>query len=599
MDAGRRLVWAACAALAAAAAAAVGISLGAVGTTLRAQATPVVDQTTCEEPWAGAVPVTRVTWKAQTFVAGMDGRLVRVDLPGSPGGGSARLEIWPAGRCGLTRSDVLATAESVDVTRFEFAEPPRLVRGNLYALVVSHQGAGQHAWAYSSRTDCYPNRSGGPLTSTDAGVTWSRDQVDFFFTTWMLPDPAPAAPAPTDDAARAADAAHAGHDGAVRGGSAAENAAALADALARAAQRPPAADVRTVFVIALPTGNSDPTWVLQLSKDLAAAVLEASAHHGYADPAAQPALAYEIYQDRVFSEAAMPPFCMGQDFDLGALYEKYHLCDLIQRGAVDEVWFWEGGQGGVPEWASNGPEWEYVLNTGMPDCGRQTALMVFNNTRELDVALHSLGHRFEWTMRVYRPCDFTSATWPWNGPSAGCRDGSASDATGFVARPFDGNGFVGACGDVHWPPNLRRGVGADYDYANPAEERSICPDWGRDGQARETVVSCRTWGCTQFGYMVWWMQNIPGVGNDNRDAAGRPMPNWWAYLFGTGVSSAPPTATPTPDPPATVPPTSPPPSETPTGVPSPDPTPTLVDPPARRAVHLPALSNGVTTGALR
>jgi len=500
------------------------------------QGVPVVDQTTCDEPWAGLVGVDGATWKAQTFRAGRNGRLAYVELPGTNGGGRTRLQLWPADSCGVVESPAIATAEATTGTRFDFAQPPLLHAGGFYALVLSHEGAANYAWAYSGRADCYPDRRGGPFTSTDGGQTWSRDIVDFYFTTWMIPDEAePAGDAVVHGAERTG------------AGSPAANAAALTAALARAAQRPPAAQTRNVFVISLPTGDADPGMLLAKSKDLAAAIREASSFHGYVDPDAQPALDFAIYQDTVFAESTMPPRCGGQDYDLGTLFEKYHICSLVQQGKVDEVWFWDGGLGGLPEYAVSGPEWELVGGTGMPDCGRQVALMVFHNGLDLGYALHSLGHRMENTMRYYRPCDFTSATWPWPQAPSGCRDGSASDFTGFIARPFAGNGFVGACGDVHWPPNIAAGMVKDYDYANPATARSICQDWRRDGQSTVAEISCATWGCSQLGYMTWWMQNLPGVDNTSRDRLGEPMPSWWTFLFGTrNPTPSPPDATATP-----------------------------------------------------
>lgn len=584
------------------------------------QGDPVIDQTTCTEPWAGTVGFAGATQKAQTFVAGIDGRLAYVDLPGTNGGGTSRLQLWLADACGVVTGRPIATSEIRAGTRFAFAELPSIGQGERYALVASDVGGSRYAWAYSSRHDCYADRRSGPFTSLDGGQTWSRDQVDFFFTTWMIAEAPSSTPAADTDGhavagpATAADplprAALAPGAPSSRGdasvghspswlesgddGTPDRSVAALHAALASAADRPPAAMTRTAFVIALPTGNSDPTMLLAKSKDLSAAIREASAFHGYADPDAQPALEYAIYEDTVFAEATMPPRC-GTDYDLGTLFEKYHLCSLIQQGRVDEVWFWEGGQGGLPEFAVSGPEFEIVGGTGMPNCGRQAALMVYHNGIDLGYALHSLGHRMEMTMRQYRPCDFTSATWPWPQGSAGCRDGSASDATGFVVRPFAGNGLVGACGDVHWPPNIAAGMPKEYDYANPATARSICQDWRRDGKAAVTEISCATWGCSQLGYMLWWMQNLPGVDNTSRDRVGAPMPNWWPLLFGTrNPTPAPPDATATStSSAATATPTAPGPSATssPTATSSATPTalasPTATSPPLAHQAYFP------------
>ena len=294
------------------------------------------------------------------------------------------------------------------------------------------------------------------------------------------------------------------------------------------------------MVISLPTGNDDPAHVLSLSKELTVLLRQASTYHGYdGSNSHRPALELDLYQDRVFHETEMPPRCAG-NYDLGTLYTKYGICDLVAAGKVDEVWFWDGGQGGLPEWATHGPEWSSIQGTNMPSCGRQSALMVFNNRLDLGYALHSFGHRMETTFMNYFKCDFTTRTWPWTDWGDYC-GAAASDRTGFVARPFAGNGNIAACGDIHHPPNIGQADG-EYVYDSPRSVKSICATWRRDGAATASNVSCATWGCTQQGFVIWWMQNVPGPDNVNRDAAGRPYANWWPYLFGRPSAAAAPTA---------------------------------------------------------
>jgi hypothetical protein len=32
-------------------------------------------------------------------------------------------------------------------------------------------------------------------------------------------------------------------------------------------------------------------------------------------------------------------------------------------------------------------------------------------------------------------------------------------------------------------------------------------------------------------WLVYWRQNFPGLDNKARDDAGKPMKNWWPFLF--------------------------------------------------------------------
>jgi hypothetical protein len=142
----------------------------------------------------------------------------------------------------------------------------------------------------------------------------------------------------------------------------------------------------------------------------------------------------------------------------------------------------------------------------------------------------------EGLMRHYQPCDFSTATWPWDavGDSSGdfdqCGD-LLSNTYGFVARPFPENNQIAGCGDVHFPPNMVQGDNREYIYHESRSVDSICPDWSMDGSATSTTLNCQNWGCSEYGYMIWWLQNFSGYNNTNRNRNGEYQPNWWAYLF--------------------------------------------------------------------
>lgn len=504
-----------------------GSSVDSAAAFLDTAAAPAADEDqACHGPAVAEVTVSGETWKAQTFVAGRSGWLTSVQLSGVTRGGTTRVALvveLPA--CGdpAAVAPPIAIAEATEGERFDFDPPPAILAGRTYALAVSNED-GVFAWRYAGTADCYGR--GTTYTSLDGGVSWSEDIVDFLFATYVegfgaamptFPPPSPSPVPPTRTPLPPPPPTPAVQPRAAR------------DALARIPEREPALDQRTVFVISLPTGTSDGAHVYALSAALSRLLAEASSPHGYEDPGARPALGYSIYADRAFVETELPPRC-GGTYDLGTLYAKYGLCELIDRGEVDEVWFWEGGLGGYPEWATNGPEWSNTGGTRLPACGRQHALMVLHNARDLDVALHSFGHRIENTMLTYFPCDFATRTTPWEG-YRWCPE-AASDVDAFVARAGPHNGHVAACGDVHFPPNIPVGDRGDYQYDSPASALSFCESWTRDGSAEPKSITCERWGCDQLGYMLWWMQNLPGEGTTARRPDGEPMPSWWPYLFG-------------------------------------------------------------------
>ncbi len=261
----------------------------------------------------------------------------------------------------------------------------------------------------------------------------------------------------------------------------------------------------------------------------------------------QPYLEYQIYGGVVITDSTMPPVLPGGYADYSEIYAEHNLCALIASGQVDEVWIWAGNGDGVTkghmlEWTTSGPEWSGLA----PDCGKVVTTMTFNYLRDVDVALESFNHRLEGFFGHYFTCDFSTATWPWAGsttwPYSQC--GSLlSDRYGFVARPFSGNDQIGGCGDAHHPPNILGDQA--YSYNDTTTVETICPAWSQDGSAVPTSLNCQAWGCTHWGFHVWWMQNVPGLDNINKDRNGNPQPNWWSYLFGRPSATPTPTATPT------------------------------------------------------
>jgi hypothetical protein len=255
---------------------------------------------------------------------------------------------------------------------------------------------------------------------------------------------------------------------------------------------------------------------------------------------------FRVYGDAVVEDPVMPPTLPNGQGDYAAIFAKHNICALLNSGQIDEVWIWAGNGNGqdkphLLEWTTSGPGW-----TGStPNCGKVVTTLTYNYTREVDVALETFHHRLEGLFMNYAPCDFSTATWPWEGQRVWpvqCA-GLLSDRFGFVARPFAGNDYIGGCGDAHAPPNILDNQA--YNYSSPTSVSSICPDWSQDGSGEISTLDCQDWGCSGWGYHVWWMQNLPGLNNTNQDRYGQPHTNWWTYLFGPPGTSPTPTASPT------------------------------------------------------
>jgi hypothetical protein len=84
------------------------------------------------------------------------------------------------------------------------------------------------------------------------------------------------------------------------------------------------------------------------------------------------------------------------------------------------------------------------------------------------------------------------------------------------------------CGDVHFPPNAE----TEYDYMYRGDGVTPCEDWKPDGTGVVSVFGCARWGCSQEGYMKWWLQNAPNA-NNGLAYGGKVLPNWWDLLSDT------------------------------------------------------------------
>jgi hypothetical protein len=159
--------------------------------------------------------------------------------------------------------------------------------------------------------------------------------------------------------------------------------------------------------------------------------------------------------------------------------------------------------------------------------------MFLNFDRGDGEGLESWGHsaEYSWLLPVSsggQACDVAVPSgyndWGVQGECIGQYDA----VLGFMARPNTDNGGIGVCGDVHSPPNIPVGWPINYDYYETQTYPSHCTDW-QWGVTNTVPISCTTWGCTQVGYLVWWMQNVPGLNNNSRDRFGDLRPNWWNF----------------------------------------------------------------------
>lgn len=214
--------------------------------------------------------------------------------------------------------------------------------------------------------------------------------------------------------------------------------------------------------------------------------------------------------------------CHSPDLaDYARILSTFDACGKLNRGEIDELWLWGGGWFGYYESRLAGPGAFWYNSPPLlgTSCGRLLPIMGFNYSTGVDHALHSFGHRAESAL-TYAFGTWDTRTWPPSGHEAD------HDWDRFTYnRTTPGVPFTG-CGNIHYPPNALH----DYEYGNPDLVTSNCNDWLSypDPTGSTEVFNCAQWGCSQDGYMRWWLSHLPKAPSRRNTRSD----NWWDYVVG-------------------------------------------------------------------
>jgi len=205
---------------------------------------------------------------------------------------------------------------------------------------------------------------------------------------------------------------------------------------------------------------------------------------------------------------------MPDTADYPQTFLDHGILPRVERGDIDEVWFFGGPYFGYNESAMAGPRSFYINGEVYDQVASQRpfAIMGFNYERGQAEMIHNLSHRTESTLaRVYGGWMAEELTTPWAQFAANVQQ--------------SGQAGVGNC---HYPPNGT----SDYDYANPSQVDSTADDWLNYPRltGRTQGVTCETWGGPDYqrNYLKWWFTRLPHAGGTTPD--GRQA-DWWKYVF--------------------------------------------------------------------
>ncbi|MBX3186496.1 MAG: hypothetical protein KF819_05750 [Labilithrix sp.] len=284
-----------------------------------------------------------------------------------------------------------------------------------------------------------------------------------------------------------------------------------------------------------------------------------------------------------YSALFSPAYTAAYDVaDPDAPSEKLGLCALIDRGMVHEVWLYMNGDSdpmtcpdgskvdvGYAEILESKPiyaggeatgAFEHCAGNGclgridakaFAACGRTVRVLYVNSTRGPGCAIHSAGHGYEWMVHSEAVgADLRAWFDPFGNFDLKERLGlpfgdwyacASEDCVTFTGKNSltwklgDRSGAIAAydqgCGNVHFAPNAR----AHYDE-NDVVVDATCETYGiggaprpfsRASYARYEAMAPDCGGAWQ----IYWRQSFIGHASAAKDARGRPMKNWWPYLF--------------------------------------------------------------------
>jgi hypothetical protein len=280
---------------------------------------------------------------------------------------------------------------------------------------------------------------------------------------------------------------------------------------------------------------------------------EGSRFRGYKNPSSGPSLGYRvvdyitIYEplpqgDVAYTSKGLPVYFP----DMHSVLKRIGAQHLVNDLGVREFWVWQTGlDPGQPSYdpSVNKPEYFRVMqesNMSSPTTGDisnsardNKDLPVYDHTyvvygqdfrRTQAEVVHNHGHQLEATLSYVNQRQDGDTALFWQK---------------FVGRDANFNWVRGRCGDTHHPPN----AADDYDYQNPNPFDSDIEDWTPAGTGQKKPVSAQTWGGinyswpsgtlppqqTESQWYVYWMQNMPGLGNTIPNGAANRMTNWWAF----------------------------------------------------------------------
>lgn len=273
---------------------------------------------------------------------------------------------------------------------------------------------------------------------------------------------------------------------------------------------------------------------------------EATKYHGYKNPNTPQFLNYFILENKKFY-TAMPrgvkvPWNNANRPNYRQILREQNICDYVDNKGVKEVWIYSYHSSVIePDESRMSSKYGDISNAQpkeenitpefrMPICGNSYVLynFTYQPTAVIGNTIHNRLHQVENIIPFAEGPSF----WPPDQRTNSNVKGSIFWGNfALYGNPRDDiNGeVVRSCGNSHFTPNGNTTTDYGYDLQNT--ESNNCETWQPDrSQTQFTSINCQRWGCTDYGYYKWWLQNIPGY-NNGIVYQGKKMRNWWEGMY--------------------------------------------------------------------
>lgn len=272
-------------------------------------------------------------------------------------------------------------------------------------------------------------------------------------------------------------------------------------------------------------------YVAQLVKDGARIASEGTRYHGYKEPEAPTYLSFKIIDQLEFLEAIPRGYPLDNSSFrpfYAQIFSEQQICNYVDQRGVREIWFYgyhsntivpdESRMSSVYGDISNSyPHEEDIPEQfRLPNCENSYTLYNFNYGREIETNIHNRLHQIENVIFFAE-----NRGYPVN--SENVKGSLFWDDFSFWGSLGNELDYRASCGNTHSGPNSVK----DYVYSSREIKENNCETWHPDDSKTTYVLSnCSQWNCTEMGFYLWFMQNIPGYRN-GIEFQGKSLRNWW------------------------------------------------------------------------